>query len=79
MSADTPITEELAAKLTHQGASDCEAYAAMKGNAARLELKIYALENALSSIVEYWNGSPESAVNAAEEMRSRAETALAAK
>jgi len=78
MRTDTPITEELSAKLTRQRASDGEAYAAMKINAARLEIKVCAMVNALSSIAEYWNGSPDAAVDAAEEMRTRAETALAA-
>jgi len=32
---------------------------------------------ALESIIEYWNGSPDSAVDAAEEMRFRAQEALA--
>jgi hypothetical protein len=43
-----------------------------------LRLERDALLAALESIVEYWNGGFESAVDAAEEMRFRAQNALAA-
>ncbi len=41
-----------------------------------LSLNHYRLHDALLSIEEYWNGSPDSAVDAAEEMRDRARKAL---
>jgi hypothetical protein len=43
-----------------------------------LRLERDALLAALESIVEYWNGGSESAVDAAEEMRFRAQNAIAA-
>jgi hypothetical protein len=39
------------------------------------EARIATLEAALDSIIEYWNGAPESAVDAAEEMRALAQKA----
>lgn len=56
-----------------------KAVAALKSQAAeitRLRARVAELEGALEGIKEYWNGSNESAVDAAEECRYRSATAL---
>ena len=49
---------------------------ALRDECDELRAEVERLREALVSIEEYWNGAPEAAVDAAEEMRSRARIAL---